>query len=295
MRELLADRVYHFLMAKLSARQYPIGLHLNALTIAKELEISRTPVNTAMLRLIEEGWVRPDKGRRPIVVSYPANKSANGEVHFAFVNRTERIYQAIMRKILAAEYQLGQILKVRRLAKELKANPITVRRATEWLCNDGLLVRLPRRGWQVIALRLGDLKDIYLMRRLLECLALRRAVERISEVQLKELENETEQMLAKGHHATMHECRQADFKFHQALSKASGSRILVETLEPLLRRAFLMSSAAAGLGRRNSRTFEEHRAILQAVRDQDAEAACQRLKTHLRRGLQRTLAVWEHV
>ena len=65
----------------------------------------------------------------------------------AFANQTEQTYEVLLERVLRGDFGPGEVLKERRLAKELGVNPVTIHRAGEWLCNDGLLVRLRRRGW----------------------------------------------------------------------------------------------------------------------------------------------------
>jgi DNA-binding GntR family transcriptional regulator len=292
-RELLVDRVYQYLVAQLSARTLSLGSHLNALYIARELGTSRTTVNKVILRLEEAGWVRPDDNRRPVVVALPPPQhEAAARAPFAFANQTEKTYETILEKILRGDYPPGETLKERRLAREFGVNPVTVHRAAEWLCNDGLLVRLRRRGWQVPALRLADLKDIFRIRLLLEPLAVRGAVPRISPDKLDELEAECDRLIAAAEDVPVYERRQADYRFHQALLEASGRPVLAETLEPVLRRVLLMTSAGFRFGR-VAQTFKEHKAVLQALRRHDTAGTVQRVKAHLRASLAHNVAVWE--
>src|SRR6516165_522829 len=136
-RQSLADHVYHYLMGQLTAHSLPIGSHVNALTIAEELAISRTTVIKAIARLIEEGLVRRDSRSRPLVVSYPSKEPARALVTFSFANQTEQTYEALLERILRGHYHPGEILKERRLARELGVNPVTIHRAAERLNSDG--------------------------------------------------------------------------------------------------------------------------------------------------------------
>jgi DNA-binding GntR family transcriptional regulator len=289
-RQLLVDQVYQYLRGQLAVRRWPVGTHLNALQLAAELGISRTTVNKAIARLVESGWARPDDNRRPVVSAYPHDQDAVAEVPFAFANQTEKTYEAILDRVLRGDYRPGEPLKERGLAQELRVNPVTVHRACEWLCNDGLLVRLRRRGWQVVMLRLADLKDLYRVRLMLEPLAARRAIPHITDAQLDELEAETERLIAAGEAAGVYERRQADLRFHRALYEASGSPILAEAIEPLVRKALLMTTGRFRFGR-VGRSFEEHRQVLAALRRRDEAAVVKHLKAHLRSALRSNLAL----
>jgi DNA-binding GntR family transcriptional regulator len=293
-RELLVDRVYEYLRARLAARQLPLGSHLNGKVVAEQLSVSRTPVNQAIARLTRDGYLRADQSRRPVVVAYPARVPGAAEVQFAFANQTEHTYQAVLERIVRGDYPPGEVFKVTRLARELHVNPVTIYRAAEWLCNDGLLVRLPRRGWQVLTLRPAEWKDLYQVREQLEVLAVRGAVDRMAEEKLDELEAETRRLLNAGDKAPPLELQQADLDFHRGLAAASGSRVLAATLEPLLRKSFLLAAAAARLGHKPCR-LGEHLDILEALRRGDEADAVKRLKAHLRASMERTVGIWERV
>ena len=161
-RQSLADRVFDHLVTTLATRKLRIGARLNARTITDELAVSRTTVNKAIERLVDKGWVKSNEKGRPVVAAYPGRKKVppTGETGFDFSNQTDSTYEVILERVLRADYEPGEVLKERPLAAELKVNPATVRRAAEWLRNDGLLVRVPRRGWRVALIETRDVSKI---------------------------------------------------------------------------------------------------------------------------------------
>jgi DNA-binding GntR family transcriptional regulator len=291
-RQLLADHVYQYLVGQLTAHSLPIGSHVNALVIAEELAISRTTVNKAVARLIEDGFVRPDSRSRPVVVGYPSPRPVRAVVNFSFANQTEQTYEALLEGILRGDYHPGEVLKERRLARELGVNPVTIHRAAERLDSDGLLERRRRRGWQVVKLRVGDLREIYRIRLLLEPLGVPKATARISEATLDELEQEADGLIAQGEQSSVYERRQADYHLHRSLYEASGNRILGETLDPLIRKALLMTTVGFRYSR-IGRSFEEHKEILLALRRRDPAEVVRRLKAHLRAAMAFNITAWK--
>jgi DNA-binding GntR family transcriptional regulator len=268
-----------------------IGGRLNARTITEELAVSRTTVNKALEKLIEAGWVKTNDKGRPVVASFPPKNEAD-DSQFDFSNQTDSSYEVILERILRGDYQPGDVVKERPLATELKVNPATVRRAAEWLRNDGLLVRMPRRGWRVVSLDSRDVRDTYQIRLLLEPLAIQGAVTRIKDELIDELEAECDRLIAAGEKASAYDRRRADHHFHRTLCEASGSKVLAETLDPLIRRLLLITTVGFRYGRA-TRSFEEHKAILQGLRKRDENEAIQHLKTHLRTALKFNIDAWE--
>jgi DNA-binding GntR family transcriptional regulator len=227
------------------------------------------------------------------VVGYPSKKEAPAaDSEFDFSNQTDSTYEVILEGILRGNYQPGEFIKERPLANQLKVNPATVRRAAEWLRNDGLLVRMPRRGWRIAILDSRDIRDIYQIRLLLEPLAVTGAIHRIKDETLDELEAECDRLISAGENASVYDRRRADHHFHGTVVEASGSRVLAETLDPLIRKLLLITTVGFRYGRASG-SFEEHKAIVQAMRARDENEAVQQIKAHLRTALKFNIDAWE--
>ena len=291
-RQSLADKVYEHLKAQLAGRSLSLGDRLHARRIAEELGVSRTTVNKAVDRLIEAGWVKPDQGRHPVVIALPPQLKLHEAPTFEFANQTDSTYELLLDRILRGDLAPGVLIKERPLAMELGVNPATVRRAAEWLRNDGFLERLPRRGWQVSLLTARDLKDAYHIRLLLEPLAISGAIHRISEKQLDELEEDAVRMIEFGEKATVYERRNSDYNFHKTLCEASGNRMLIESLEPLIRKVLLVTTVGFRYGRAE-RSFEEHRDVIRSIRNRGEKEAVNQIKNHLRKALRFNAEMWE--
>ncbi len=291
-RQSLADRVFEYLVGQLATRKIKIGERINARQVTENLSVSRTTVNKALERLAKSKWVKFNGTGRPIVANYPPKAKTNKKLDFDFSNQTDSAYEIILERILHGDFQPGQIIKERPLATELGINPATVRRASEWLSKDGLLVRLPRRGWRVALLSSGDLHEIFRIRLLLEPLTVEGAVHHLTDERLDELGIETERMIATGETSTVGERRKADHMFHMSLCEASGSKVLAETIEPLVRKVMLITTVGFRYGR-VSQSFEEHKRILEAIRKRNVEEAVKRLQIHLNNSLSRNLGTWE--
>jgi DNA-binding GntR family transcriptional regulator len=291
----LSDKVFQHLSAMLASEDLKLGDHINAGRIAAELKVSRTTVSKAIDRLTSEGWVKPDERRRPVAVAYPPKpKDPEPSANFEFTTRTDSTYELLLSRILRGDFKPGDIIKERRIAHQQNVNATTIRRAAERLRNDGLLEYLPRRGWQVSTLAAQDLRDAFRLRLLVEPVALEAAVVRIDDAIIDTLERETDRLIHLGEQPAAYERRDADHRFHHTLAEASGSRLMVATLEPLLRRSLLVTTVGFPFGR-SMRSYEEHHEILAAMRRRDVEAAKQAMTRHLENALRFGAAIWEHV
>jgi len=273
----LATRIYEHLREQLASRQLSLGTQLNAMRIGRELGVSHTTVNKALAQLIDAGWVRRDESRHPIVVAYPAKRKRSRKRAIELSNQTQSTYRSIYEWLVAGRYSQGEMLAARPLADDLRVSVGTVRQALEWLTRDGLIVRLPRRGWQVALISDDDRRDIYRCRLQLEPLALKRAIARIDEQALDELGSENERVFA-SQTATEYDRRQADYKIHRTIVDHAESPILTEQLDLLLRKSILMTPHHAEV---NQAAYAEHKTILECIRQRDVRQATKALKNHL--------------
>jgi len=288
----LSEKVYQHLRAMLARREFHVGDRINARQFATDLNVSRTTVNKAIERLIADGLVTTDESRHPVIASLPAKLKVYDTPQFAFSNQTDSAYELLLERVLRGDFPPGEVIKERRLALEIGVNPATIRRAAEWLSREGLIERLPRRGWRVNPLSTRDLKDAYQIRLLLEPLAIAGAVSRITVENLDALAEQTDRLIALGEQATVYDRREADHQFHIAICSASGNRVLAETLTPLIRQVLLITTVGFRYGR-SMRTFEEHHEILDALRKRDEATATKVMKTHLRNAMKWNAEMWE--
>ncbi|MCC6492793.1 MAG: GntR family transcriptional regulator [Pirellulales bacterium] len=291
-RQSLTEKVYQHLKVQLARRALKVGDRVNARQIANDLNVSRTTANKAIDQLISDGLVTTDDSRHPVVAALPARLKVHRESAFEFLNQTDSTYELLLERLLRGAFGPGEVIKERPLAIEIGVNPATVRRAAEWLRTEGLLERLPRRGWRVTLLTPRDLKDVYEIRLLLEPMAITSAVHRITEQQLDDLEQQTQRLIELGERATVYDRREADHYFHKAISEASGNAILASTLDPLIRKALIVTTVGFRYGRA-ARSFEEHREILAALRARDEATSVKRVKAHLRNAMKFNAEIWE--
>jgi DNA-binding GntR family transcriptional regulator len=70
-RTSLAELVYDRLLDRMLSGSLPCGTHLNVADIARDLQVSPSPVREALLRLATEGLVANNTNRRATVISFP--------------------------------------------------------------------------------------------------------------------------------------------------------------------------------------------------------------------------------
>lgn len=291
-RQSLTSRIYQHLYSELVTREYDLGSHLNASVVARKYGVSRTTARKAIDQLIDEGWVQVDESRHPVVVKLPRKKKEKSKTTFEFANQTEQVYRFIYEKLRRREFDLGETVKAQQLADELGVSLVTVRQALDWACRDGLFVRIPRYGWQVFSLDPAEMSHIYRCRLLLEPLAIKEAIQYISDETIDELLDECEEIIAVEGNISEYDRQKIDMNFHRAIMKNTNSSTLVEVVSPLIRKRLMYFGTYRGSHQRA--TFaEEHKAILKALQSRDEQLAVHQMEVHLNRALNAHLKYYE--
>ncbi len=284
-RDLLEDQIYNYLCAQLSGHQISIGTHLKAGEIADELDVSRTSVRKAIIRLVTDGCVRLNDAGRPIVTELPRKRRQRQEPVFAYTNQTEQAYWSVFDAIFKGQLREGQNVNGQELAATIGVSLGTVRQALDWLCRDGLLQREPRRGWRVVRLDARDLVDAFKVRLLLEPEAITRSAERLDAETLENLIAENQRVLDDSPQSSEDERRRIDYHFHRTLLDACDSPILSQVIDPVIRKCMLTGIALPVPLTEVTQTFNEHIAIAKSLLSGDVAKAKTVLTEHLSRSL----------
>lgn len=192
-----------------------------------------------------------------------------------------QVFHAIREDILKGRYKENDELREATLGKELGVSRTPVREALRQLELEGLVKIIPNRGAFVTGISEKDVCDIYLIRSVLEGLCVQMAVEHMTKERIDELEEVlvlAEYYLEKGN---MEQLTELDGKFHQILYRASESRILEHVLSDFHKYVQLARGNSVKTESRAQKSLEEHREILEALKENDAEKAERLANTHI--------------
>jgi len=145
---------------------------------------------------------------------------------------------------------------------------------------EGLVTHTPKQGIRMVEMTLEMAHDLYMVRGLLEGMASRLAVEKISPGTLKRLES----ILKKQHQIVQSqdvvEYSKSDFEFHALIYDSCGNWLLKELLENIKHRSrpFICDVTSA-----LPELYEDHRMVVEAFRDRHSDAAENIMRTHNKR------------
>lgn len=194
-------------------------------------------------------------------------------------------YAELRRRILVLQIRPEERLKEEEWARNLNLGRLAIREALTRLHGEGLVSRGAKGGFFAAAMSTKDVLEIREVREILEAAALHLAAKKVTPEQLKELEaacDDFAYMVKKGYNSTACE---ADRRFHELLIAASGNSRLIRAYEhahiPLFQ---LRVGQTLDYIDDYQQTDDEHRAILAALKEGDAERAVTVLRAHLARG-----------
>lgn len=197
---------------------------------------------------------------------------------------SSHVFQIIRDKILSGEYEEHDELRENTIGKELGVSRTPVREALRQLELEGLVSIIPNKGAYVTGITPKDVLDIYKIRSLLEGLCARWATENITEEQLNELDEIlllSEFYMKKEGPSNAEQVTEFDGKFHAVLYEAADSRILEHVLSDFHKYVQPARKYSVISEERARKSIREHKQILRAIRDRDADLAEQLANEHI--------------
>lgn len=191
----------------------------------------------------------------------------------------ESLVEYLRDEIVRGNLVPGQRLRQDELAETYGVSTMPIREALRELEAEGLVTITPHRGAEVTQLTADDLEDIYEIRVVLEGMATRLAVPRLDAAALATLERCIREMDNQG--VEVASLVRLNHEFHTTLYAASSRRHLIELLNILRHRTQHYLNAYITEFGGLPRAQEQHRAILDACRQGEAERAELEMRNHV--------------
>lgn len=192
-----------------------------------------------------------------------------------------KVFTKIRDDILKGRYKTGDELVECTIGKELGVSRTPVREAIRQLELEGLVQLIPNKGAFVKGISARDVMDMYKIRAKLEGLCASMAVEHITKEQLEGME---EAIFLSDYHAGKGNYQQVcemDGRFHELLYEASGSRILHDVLADYHQYLKRVRMASVKFRMRVRPSNSEHKMILEAIKNRDAQEADRAAYEHI--------------
>jgi len=192
-----------------------------------------------------------------------------------------RVFHRLREDILSGKYKEGDELKEVAIGEELGVSRTPVREAFRQLELEGLIQIIPNKGAYVTGITEKDVKDIYMIRSLLEGLCARWACEHITDAQMEEMEENI--YLSKFHAGKGHleQLAELDNRFHEILYEACNSKMLEHQLRDFHEYVLRVRKKTLSNANRGPKSNEEHEMIMEAIRAKDADKAEKLANMHM--------------
>lgn len=195
----------------------------------------------------------------------------------------EIAYNYLRERILDGSYKPSQKLTEIQLSEEIGVSRNTVIKALLKLEQENLVTIEKNKGATIKSFSLSEIMNYLEIRRVLEGLSIRSAVELINDESVQLLEDIVAQM---GNHLSKHQFDEYSIlnkQFHQILYDASANKQAVDLIRMIktqLNRLHLRTILMPG---RNDESYKEHLAICEAVRMRDPDAAESAIMLHVKK------------
>lgn len=206
------------------------------------------------------------------------------------VTVTAYVVDAIRRGILAGDYPVGERLDQKLLAEKLGVSIIPVREGLRQLEAEGLIRLIPHRGAFVAELSVAELREIYLIREVLEGLAAELAVPNLDSSAFHQLERLLDQMEEATAEQNFDLLLELNRTFHFTIYEATNCPLLLQIIVGLWDRSALYRRVYIHLPERASQALAEHKEIYQASKQRDALWAHQAVRKNVRQTVEGILA-----
>jgi DNA-binding GntR family transcriptional regulator len=196
------------------------------------------------------------------------------------VSLAERAYHAIREMIVSLELRPGAVIDERALMEQLRIGRTPIREALRRLAQERLVEVYPRRGMFVTSVEIRDLASLAEVRSMLESSAARLAASRATD---EDREAVTELLDELDHHNELdqRELMALDERIHRQVYRSAHNQFLEASLEEYYVLALRIWFLALDQARELEQAVLDHREILEAIRDGDADRAEETMHRHV--------------
>lgn len=197
------------------------------------------------------------------------------------VRANQIAYEYIKSRILDGVLRPAQRLVESQLAEEIKVSRNTVKKVLLQLEQEHLIVIENNKGAKVLSLSIEEIQEYYEIRKVLEILVVKAAVEHITDVALHLMGDIFAKMCEFRDKQDYDSYSRCNSRFHDIIYEASGKSVAVNMIKGIkiqLTRFRFRTMLVPG---RSDDSIREHKALLDAFIAKDCKAAVIAIETHI--------------
>ena len=194
----------------------------------------------------------------------------------------EEVYEKIKSEILNNTYQSGQALTEIPLAQKYGIKRARIRQVIQKLENDSLVTRIPGKGAFIKSITSKDFRKIFEVRIALEAMAAKLSARRRNENDLDKMIQLFEKDISTLKEEELYYKKRIGQKLHHFILKSCENEMIVEAIEPLKMQIMIIWQDRVTFNpNRINESFEEHKALLVALKNRDENLAENIMKEHI--------------
>ncbi len=201
----------------------------------------------------------------------------------------EIAYDRLHDAIRDGTYSPGDRIREEEVAKRLNLSRTPVREALRKLEVDGVVEHRPRMGAVIRSLSHAEVVELYEMRLVLERTAAEMAAKHASDAEIDELEDLNAALAGSVDDPVA--AARINQQFHRCIYLSVRNRFLIATARALNNAMMLLGPTTLDGTARVDLVCRQHKAIIDAIRDGDEEAAGAAAEAHLQTSLRYRLRV----
>ncbi|MBR2565920.1 MAG: GntR family transcriptional regulator [Paenibacillus sp.] len=219
-------------------------------------------------------------------LSSKAGLSPPSSPHSALIKQSysvrDLVYDTLKQQILSLKLPPGTAISEKEIALDFQVSRTPVRESFVRLAQEGLLEVYPQRGTYVSLIQVDLVEEARFMREQLERAVIRLACEHFPAEQFAALEQNLTQQQQCQHEPDDGRMFQLDEEFHSTLfagCNKSKTWTVIEQMSVHLNRSRMLRLSS---NHHWDHLIEQHRSMVQAIQQQDAEKAEHLMQEHLR-------------
>jgi len=197
------------------------------------------------------------------------------------VSNSKKIYEELKLSIMEGKYKPREPLLERALAAQFGVSRTPIREAFRRLEAIGMVKKGPKQGVRVADFSQREIEDLYLVRLHLKQLAVKLAVRHVSSQDIKALKEINQELLKAFSRFDVAAMIEENYKFHRTLIAISKNPFLMQFIEILRSRSYIVAHRFWGQRENLRFHIQEHNQIIRALEKCDFQKSFSLLKAHL--------------
>jgi DNA-binding GntR family transcriptional regulator len=183
--------------------------------------------------------------------------------------------------ILSGDLEPGVLFSEMEIAEQLGISRTPIREALLDLSAKGFITFLPRRGFKIREITEPSVRELYVFRMILETAIIRIAAPLIDVKAIRYLEKLHREDRKATELQDMHGFINVNRKFHEFLAELTSNSFLIDSFRNVRELIELVSLNIEGRYQRMVAAVQEHKAIVDCLKEYDTEGAVAMMERHI--------------